>query len=161
MPFPLCARECIIRRSVDINGDTGRIITRTHPGYDPNVKAVKTSPLRVMADIHIAGYYLESISTNRTRVTYLMGCDLNGVFSLDWMARRAGAYYLKKIVDWTLDDAKSVRGGGEEGAGMNAKKKYGLAFDMGSIFGGDKDVEEGSFEMTNTWAKAGKKSTVT
>ena len=74
-----------------------------------------------------------------------MGCDLNGVFSLDWMARRAGAYHLKKIVDWTVDDAKSVRyGGGEKGMEE--------ALDFGSIFD-RKDEEEGTFEMTNIAAR--------
>ncbi|GMH47041.1 hypothetical protein TrRE_jg5616, partial [Triparma retinervis] len=80
----------------------------------------------------------------RTKVTYLLGGNLNGIFALDWMARKAAPYRLKSTVDWNMKCSKEIRGEGEGGVKG--------ALDMGSIFGGG-DEEEGTFEMTNVKAR--------
>ncbi|GMH68606.1 hypothetical protein TrRE_jg6954, partial [Triparma retinervis] len=93
MPFPLSARECVVRRSVEVGEETCWIITRTHPGKD--ARSVRKNPLRVMSTVDIGGYYMEAVGGERTRVTYMVGCDLKGVFALDWIARRAAPQNLK------------------------------------------------------------------
>jgi hypothetical protein len=138
MPFPLCARECVLRRATETRDDESWIITRTHKGRD--ARSVRTNPLRVTVDMHIAGYYMEAVGEERTRVTYLVGCDLNGIFALDWMARKAVRHRLKASVNGNINYVKELKGEKEEGVKG--------ALDMGSIFGGGGDEEEGAFEMT-------------
>ncbi|GMH47988.1 hypothetical protein TrRE_jg2086, partial [Triparma retinervis] len=113
---------------------------------------VKKNPLRVYVDVHIGGYFLEAISPNLTKVTYLVGCDLKGVFAIDWMARRAGPHHLKEAVLRSIDVADKIKRGVGMGGGIaheSAKKKFGQAMD----FGGSNDEEEGTFEMTNVHAR--------
>ncbi|GMH54427.1 hypothetical protein TrRE_jg11756, partial [Triparma retinervis] len=96
MPFPFSDRECVIRRSIEVDDEESWVITRTCEEKD--ARTVKKNPLRVYVDVHIGGYFLEAISPNLTKVTYLVGGDLKGVFALDWMARRAGPHHLKEAV---------------------------------------------------------------
>ena len=137
MPFPLCARECVIRRLVEANDETCWIITRTYPGSD--ARTVTRNPLRVLIDVHIAGYFLEALSPNRTKVIYLVGTNLNGIFALDWISRKASPHHLKAHVDNNMKFVREMNGEGVE--------EIKGALDLGSIFANN-DEEEGTFEMT-------------
>ncbi|GMI20212.1 hypothetical protein TrRE_jg1229 [Triparma retinervis] len=102
LPFPLSARESVIRRAVEVRRDKAWIISRTYQGKSARYE-VRKGPLRVMCDVHIGGYFLEAVSGRRTKVTYIVGTDLNGVFAMDWMARKATPHHLKANVDRNME----------------------------------------------------------
>ena len=66
MPKPFLQRECVIMRSVDIEGDHSSIITRTYIGADR--REVRRHLLRVRMIIHLDGHYLERVSQYQTRI---------------------------------------------------------------------------------------------
>jgi hypothetical protein len=132
----------VVTRVVETSNDTAWVISRTSKGKD--AKSVRKNPLRVTCDVHIGGYFLEAVSPSRTRVTYVLGGDLNGVFALDWMARKAGPQHFKGLVGYHVKYAKELKGEEEEEEGVKG------ALDMGSIFANDE--EEGAIEMTENVA---------
>ena len=84
---------------------------------------------------------MEALGSAKTKVTHIVGCNLNGVFALDWMARKAAPLHIKRSVDGNVDYVKGIAGLGME-----------EALDFGSIFD-RKDEEEGTFEMNNIMAR--------
>lgn len=98
MPAPLSAREYLLRRVVKVQGDVAFILSRTVRGKA--ARELRSHPLRTRAHLHIGGYLFKRLSPTKTRVTYIVGSDLGGVFAIDWIARKAAPYQVKKIVNW-------------------------------------------------------------
>ncbi|GMH70199.1 hypothetical protein TrRE_jg4391, partial [Triparma retinervis] len=141
VPFPLSTRECVLRRSREVSSDRCYLMTRSSTSL--LARSVRRNPLRVKANVHIGGYLLEALGPNRTRVTYVVGVDLNGVFALDWVGRNVAPHHLKEVVTYMREISR------KEERKDHAER---VVLSVGESFadGGDGDEEDGeSFEMVN------------
>ncbi|GMI40345.1 hypothetical protein TrCOL_g12999 [Triparma columacea] len=131
-PFPLFARDLVVRRLIERGEERCGIITRTQPRTQPESDArnVRVHPMRVRMHIHIGGYQLERVSRSVTKVIYVIGGETGGIFALDWIARKGGTAHLKKIVEFAKGLEVTVDQGGDGGGG-----------------GAVQDEEEGGIEM--------------
>jgi hypothetical protein len=155
VPFPLSTRECILCRRKEVLGDRGYVMTRSSTSV--LARSIRKNPLRVRMNIHIGGYLMEDLGPaseagrgNRIKVTYIAGVDLNGVFAVDWVARKVTPHHLKGVVEYLREKAREAAGGWGGGEGEGGRGEGGVkgALDMSSIY-----EEEGTFEMTNVKAR--------
>jgi len=148
MPFPLATRESIVRRQGRIAPDGLSCIDIVRSAS--TTRGVRLSALRVLAKVSIGGFFMEKIGPRKTRVSYIVGVDLGGMFALDWMARRSGPVYVKKIVNEikTIADT-DIFVGFEQAGRQNSEVNFGSLNPMRGVDGVEKKRQQKSaIEMT-------------
>ena len=75
-------------------------------------------------NINIGGYLMEDLGPaskagrgNRIKVTYIAGVDMNGVFAVDWVARKLTPHHVKGVVEYLREKAREAAGEGRGGEG--------------------------------------------
>jgi len=98
MPWPLRARDFLVKRRAWLRGDKAMILARSIKDDDAGLKRSALQG-RVRAWSHINGHWLETVGENRTRVVHVVSADLKGTMTLDSINKRALSLRLHCIVD--------------------------------------------------------------
>jgi len=88
---------------------------------------LKRSPQqgRVTAWLNLGGFWLEKMGERKTRVVHIIGGDLKGVMTLDWIHRRAMVARMRGVVEDMRKLGKEVEVDEEAGRGGGLRRAEG------------------------------------
>ena len=106
MPLIFSNRDFVLERFFDMNRPDGSVMCCSRSVSNDNIKTLKESARdrRVRGTMHLGSYLLKGkidrvSGKNKVEIIHVVGCDLGGVFALDYLTRRASIQRIKSLVN--------------------------------------------------------------